>query len=280
MAETLNRSGQVLREQEDKITLAQSQQADITGELDTLAGRIEETYTAINTCSVQMEELRNQAASDEESAARLEGEISVLENDIQHAQQDIERIQEEIERSVSFQKDLSWEIASRQTEMQVKEREAKARETEFEQAAGSLEDLRRSADEAARQVDSLSVQLAEKNTALSEARVQATSADSTLREILSRQESIHQTLSARQEQKAKCSRKFLKPKSCCRLPIPEWKVCAMPCADMKCEWNPVVKKRKSKKRQMTSCIWIFRNSCAGQKYWKIWKEIWKALPRV
>ncbi len=64
---------------------------------------------------------------------------------------DIRRIQEEIERSVSSQKDLDWEIASRQTEMQVKEREAKARETEFEQAAGSLEDLRRSADEAARQ---------------------------------------------------------------------------------------------------------------------------------
>lgn len=207
--ETLNRSGQVLREQEDKITLAQSQQANITGELDTLAGRIEETYTAINTCSVQMEELRNQAASDEESAARLEGDISVLENDIQHAQQDIGRIQEEIERSVSSQKDLDWEIASRQTEMQVKEREAKARETEFEQAAGSLEDLRRSADEAARQVDSLSVQLAEKNTALSEARVQATSADSTLREILARQESIHQTLSARQEQKAKVQQEIL-----------------------------------------------------------------------
>ena len=75
--ETLNRSGRILREQGGKIELVQSQQSEITEELDTLAARIEETYTAINTCSVQMEELRNQAASDEESAARMEGEISV-----------------------------------------------------------------------------------------------------------------------------------------------------------------------------------------------------------
>ena len=207
--ETLNRSGRVLREQEDKITLAQSQQADITGELDALAARIEETYTAINTCSVQMEELRNQAASDEENAARLEGEISVLENDIHHAQQDMERIQDEIQRSASSQKNLDWEIASRQTEMQVKEKEAQARETEFQQATESLNDLRRSADEAARQVDSLSVQLAEKNTALSEARVQATGAESTVREITARQGSIEQTLAARQEQEAKIQREIL-----------------------------------------------------------------------
>ena len=78
--ETLNRSGRILREQEGKIALVQSQQSEITEELDTLAARIEETYTAINTCSVQMEELRNQAASDEESAARMEKFIKQVSN--------------------------------------------------------------------------------------------------------------------------------------------------------------------------------------------------------
>lgn len=199
--ETLNRSGRILREQEDKIALVQSQQSEITEELDTLAARIEETYTAINTCSVQMEELRNQAASDEESAARMEGEISVLENDIRHAQQDTARIQEEMEQSVVSQKNLDWEIAARKTEMQVKEQEAAAREREFQETTGSLGDLRRSADEAARKVDALSVELAEKNTALAEVRVKASGAESTMQEISARQNAIGQNLSARNDQK-------------------------------------------------------------------------------
>ena len=201
--ETLNRSGRTLREQEDKIALARSQQDNISQELDTLAARIEENYTAINTCSAQMDELRNQAAGDEESAARLEGEISVLENDIRHARQNVERIQEEMERAVSSQKNLDWEIAARQTEIQVKEKEAAAREEEFQQTAESLSNLRRSADEAARQVDDLSVKLAEKNSALSEARVRATGAESILKEITARQESVEQTLAARKEQEQK-----------------------------------------------------------------------------
>lgn len=199
--ETLNRSGRILREQEDKIALVQSQQSEITEELDALAARIEETYTAINTCSVQMEELRNQAASDEESAARMEGEISVLENDIRHAQQDTARIKEEMEQSVASQKNLDWEIAARKTEMQVKEQEAAAREREFQETTGSLGDLRRSADEAARKVDALSVELAEKNTALAEVRVKASGAESTMQEISARQNAIGQNLSARNDQK-------------------------------------------------------------------------------
>ena len=199
--ETLNRSGRILREQEDKIALVQSQQSEITEELDALAARIEETYTAINTCSVQMEELRNQAASDEESAARMEGEISVLENDIRHAQQDTARIKEEMEQSVASQKNLDWEIAARKTEMQVKEQEAAAREREFQETTGSLGDLRRSADEAARKVDALSVELAEKNTALAEVRVKASGAESIMQEISARQNAIGQNLSARNDQK-------------------------------------------------------------------------------
>lgn len=199
--ETLNRSGRILREQEGKIALVQSQQSEITEELDTLAARIEETYTAINTCSVQMEELRNQAASDEESAARMEGEISVLENDIRHAQQDTARIQEEMEQSVASQKNLDWEIAARKTEMQVKEQEAAAREREFQETTDSLGDLRRSADEAAHKVDALSVELAEKNTALAEVRVKASGAESIMQEISARQNAIGQNLSARNDQK-------------------------------------------------------------------------------
>lgn len=201
--ETLNRSGRTLREQEDKIALARSQQDTISQELDTLAARIEENYTAINTCSAQMDELRNQAAADEESAARLEGEISVLENDIRHARENVERIREEMERAVSSQKNLDWEIAARQTEIQVKKKEAAAREEEFQQTTESLSDLRRSADEAARQVDDLSVKLAEKNSALSEAKVRATGAESILKEITARQESVAQTLAARKEQERK-----------------------------------------------------------------------------
>ena len=205
---TLDRSGRVLREQGDKITLAQSQQDKAGEELEALAAHIEENYRAVNNCTAQMEEMRKQASAQEEAAARLDGEISVLENDILHNRQNGERFARELEQFAATQKNLDWEIAARQTEIQVKETEAAAREEEFRKATENLQTLRREADAASAQVDALSVQVAEKNAALSEARVQATGAQSAIREITARQDSVEQMLLSRRSQEERLQKEI------------------------------------------------------------------------
>lgn len=205
---TLDRSGRVLREQGDKITLAQSQQDKAGEELEALAAHIEENYRAVNNCTAQMEEMRKQASAQEEAAARLDGEISVLENDILHNRQNGERFARELEQFAVTQKNLDWEIAARQTEIQVKETEAAAREEEFRKATENLQTLRREADAASAQVDALSVQVAEKNAALSEARVQATGAQSAIREITARQDSVEQMLLSRRSQEERLQKEI------------------------------------------------------------------------
>ena len=90
--ETLNRSGRVVREAEEKIAIAQSQYREAEEELEKLAQEIERNFTETNGCTAQMETVRTEAASADEGATRKEGEISVVENDIRHDEETIARL--------------------------------------------------------------------------------------------------------------------------------------------------------------------------------------------
>ena len=61
--ETLERSGKVLREHGEKISLAQAQHGELEEEIRSLGQRAEENYRQTNQCTVQLEEARAQAAA-------------------------------------------------------------------------------------------------------------------------------------------------------------------------------------------------------------------------
>ena len=54
--ETLERSGKVLREHGEKISLAQAQHGELEEEIRSLGQRAEENYRQTNQCTVQLEE--------------------------------------------------------------------------------------------------------------------------------------------------------------------------------------------------------------------------------
>ncbi|MCF2651930.1 chromosome segregation protein SMC [Anaeromassilibacillus senegalensis] len=188
--ETLNRSGRVVREAEEKISIAQSQYQEAEAALEKLAQEIERNFTETNGCTVQMETVRSEAAAADEDATRKEGEISVIENDIRHDAETVARLTAEIEEAAMSEKEIGREIAEKETAVKAKEAEIARHNSDFIAFTAELEALRSGTDSATKEIDAVSASLAELNAALAEARVRQTSAESSVQEIRSRADTV------------------------------------------------------------------------------------------
>ena len=188
--ETLNRSGRVVREAEEKISIAQSQYQEAEAALEKLAQEIERNFTETNGCTVQMETVRSEAAAADEDATRKEGEISVIENDIRHDAETVARLTAEIEEAAMSEKEIGLEIAEKETAVKAKEAEIARHNSDFIAFTAELEALRSGTDSATKEIDAVSASLAELNAALAEARVRQTSAESSVQEIRSRADTV------------------------------------------------------------------------------------------
>lgn len=89
---TIERSREGLRAQEDKISLAAADYEQAERELEQISAQIEELMSTGSGITVQIEELRTKAASDEEQATAVDGRIAVEHNNLAHNRETIERI--------------------------------------------------------------------------------------------------------------------------------------------------------------------------------------------
>ena len=192
--ETLNRSGRVVREVEEKIGVAESDYNEAEAALEEIARQIEQNFAETNGCTAQMDAIRAEAASTDESATRKEGEISVVENDTRHDREQIERLRGEIEENTRSEQEIRAEIAEKETAMQAKEAEIAAHNSDFIAFTAELEALRAGTDGATKEIDAVTAQLAARNAELAEARVRRAEAESSLQEIRTRNDTVDAAL--------------------------------------------------------------------------------------
>ena len=192
--ETLNRSGRVVREVEEKIGVAESDYNEAEAALEEIARQIEQNFAETNGCTAQMDAIRAEAASTDESATRKEGEISVVENDTRHDREQIERLRREIEENTRSEQEIRAEIAEKETAVQAKEAEIAAHNSDFIAFTAELEALRAGTDGATKEIDAVTAQLAARNAELAEARVRRAEAESSLQEIRTRNDTVDAAL--------------------------------------------------------------------------------------
>ena len=198
---TLDRSGRVLREHEDKIAVAQNQHDAAERQIEELAAEIEQNFLKTNACTAQMDGLRTDAGEREEAAARKDGEVSVLENDRLHNEQNIRRIQKELEQSALSGQDMENEIAQKRAEIAEKERLVEAKNQEFNDCTESLEHLRRDMEESSGQMEEYSRSVARLTADASDAKITAMTAASSIAEIELRRAALADSLSAREKRR-------------------------------------------------------------------------------
>ena len=200
--ETLERSGKIVREVEEKIASAQNSYEEAESELNVLSAQIERNFTETNGCTAQMEEARLKASEADELATRKEGEVSVLENDILHEQQTIRRLNGEIESAALTGQTLEADIQEKEQAVKAKEAEAAQNHADFVAFTAQLEELRAGTDSTTREIDAVSAELVALNAALSEMRVQQSSAESSMQEIRARAETVDAAITESEERLA------------------------------------------------------------------------------
>ncbi|MCI1956248.1 MAG: chromosome segregation protein SMC [Oscillospiraceae bacterium] len=198
---TLDQSGRVLREQEDKILIAKNQYDSVEQEISGMEDEMEKQFQASNACAAKADEIRNRSAEMEERAAKKDGEASVLRNDIHHNEENIARIRGEIEQNSVSGGDLEKKIAQKKGQIQEKLDYIKARDADFDDCSARLEQLRSGVSETAGRIDDFSHRIAELTAQTTEAKVAEMTAASAISEIELRLASIRRNLGEKQKQK-------------------------------------------------------------------------------
>ncbi|MDF1495929.1 chromosome segregation protein SMC [Caproiciproducens sp. CPB-2] len=199
---TLEKSGRVLREHDDKILIARDQHETVERELQEIDEKIEQNFREAGACTAKVDEIRQEAARQEENAVKKDGEASVLQNDIQHNEENIGRIRKEIEQSAVSSQDMEKEIDQKKTQIRQKTEYINEKNRLTQTYTEQLEELRRSMNETTGKIDGYTREIAECANQATEAKVAEMTAVSSITEIQLRLTDIAQTIRAKKEQMA------------------------------------------------------------------------------
>ena len=190
---TLDQSGRVLREQEDKILIAKNQYDAAEQEIQKTEAAIEQAFQQSNACAAKADEIRTRSSALEEEAARKDSEASVLRNDIRHNEENILRLQQEIGQNSASGGDLEREIAEKRGLIRQKEEYIQSRDADFGRLSEKLQSLRGGMDETAGKIEVASQKIAGLTAQATEAKVAEMAAASTISEIGLRLDSIRRS---------------------------------------------------------------------------------------
>ena len=196
--DTLERSGRILREHDDKILIARGQYEDAQKAVETIDAEINRVFEESTACVARADELRQESARREEAAARKDGEASVLENDVLHTKETVARLEREMETARKSDEDTAAEIKEKQEAYSRNEEETNRTEAEQHQLQKKLDELRSGMDEQSGHIADLNRQMADCSARSTELRVEISKASSTAEELRSRR----QTAQASQAEKA------------------------------------------------------------------------------
>ncbi len=161
---TLNKSKDILREQEDKILLCKTQHEDIQAELDGIESQVNLLYADMQNLSVKIEEKRNTIREIETASAQQVAEIAVMRNDIVHHEASITRVREELNESGISDGALEQKICTYNEEISQKEASLRELDAQQQQALKAQEELETQQENGRIQTDALK----EKRFALSQ----------------------------------------------------------------------------------------------------------------
>lgn len=185
---TLDKSSMAVREQEDKITVAQAQMNDTEQAAQKIQEENEQLFQKQNAINIRIEELRRKISNDEESSLAKKSNASVLQNDIKHNNETIIRINYDTEQAKLSEEQLSAEITEKQKSVKAKNQQLQTAKAELAEQNQKLEQLRSSESESSTVLDSINAELTKLAEKVSDARIQYMTSASSISEMNSRLE--------------------------------------------------------------------------------------------
>lgn len=186
-----------LKDQEDKLSIAQGQYDSVEAALTQIETDSEEIIAKSQDITVRIDNIRNNSTSYEEKAVQLESQISVEKNTILHNEQTIERIKRDMSDASNSENTLKKEVEDAQAEIAELLNEIEAKRKELDSAALNIADARNETGEFADRIAEISQKITALTEKVSEKRIEETTANSSIEEISGRVSNIEGVLSTR-----------------------------------------------------------------------------------
>lgn len=192
----INRFTNDLREQEHKIEAAEASYDICNSEILKLEEEIAKVTQSIADANIKIEEMRLSAVEFDENALHKENEINVLNAQITHNNDMVNRLKGDISESDNMGKSFDEQIAEKQAFITENEAALELKRAELQSVMGELESVRLSDEENAKKSVELSRLLSELTVKLSDCKVKASRAITSIEEIKSRMGTVDDSISA------------------------------------------------------------------------------------
>jgi chromosome segregation protein len=197
---TLNHSAEILRDNENNLSVSQNQYNEISSDLEKATADIENNISAMNKKIMDIEGLHKEIADIDEFVLNTKGQVSVLENDIVHLKANADRIQKEIDESAKSQKTIDDEISDNSRLANDKKDKTDEENRQYVKLSLELEELRKDYDAFSSEIDNKSSAIEKYIDDLSEKKIYLSSLKTTLESLNNKNGELSENLSTESNQ--------------------------------------------------------------------------------
>lgn len=196
---TIDKTGEKMRDQEHKIEIAEASHKEAQDELSKIGEMIDKAADGTRDINIKLEEIRNSASGFEEKLSDIDSQIKVAENSILHNNETIERINRDKAAENETEQNIDAAVSAAIECIQKAEEQIADATRQMDELSKQEETYRLSSSEFSDMAAALSGEISAFSVRLADCRVTAETANSSIEEIRSRISAIDESMGTRKD---------------------------------------------------------------------------------
>lgn len=196
---TIDKTGEKMRDQEHKIEIAEASHKEAQDELSKIGEMIDKAADGTRDINIKLEEIRNSASGFEEKLSDIDSQIKVAENSILHNNETIERINRDKAAENETEQNIDAAVSAAIECIQKAEEQIADATRQMDELSKQEETYRLSSSEFSDRAAALSGEISAFSVRLADCRVTAETANSSIEEIRSRISAIDESMGTRKD---------------------------------------------------------------------------------
>lgn len=196
---TIDKTGEKMRDQEHKIEIAEASHKEAQDELSKIGEMIDKAADGTRDINIKLEEIRNSASGFEEKLSDIDSQIKVAENSILHNNETIERINRDKAAENETEQNIDAAVFAARECIQKAEEQIADATRQMDELSKQEETYRLSSSEFSDRAATLSGEISALSVRLADCRVTAETANSSIEEIRSRISAIDESMGTRKD---------------------------------------------------------------------------------
>ena len=196
---TIDKTGEKMRDQEHKIEIAEASHKEAQDELSKIGEMIDKAADGTRDINIKLEEIRNSASGFEEKLSDIDSQIKVAENSILHNNETIERINRDKAADNETEQNIDAAVSAARECIQKAEEQIADATRQMDELSKQEETYRLSSSEFSDRAAALSGEISALSVRLADCRVTAETANSSIEEIRSRISAIDESMGTRKD---------------------------------------------------------------------------------